>query len=183
MCLNHVKNLKLKSCHESMWDGMKRCEIVCLTRCISCQFESVMWIFHHSIALHSHSFLYFLVPLLPRSFMSLSVIFLQEDTYNLFYANNNWYIFFRLHHKLCIRLLYYRNLSEKIAQEEASSKVDRKHSTAVALRLRSPREYWFIVICIYSNIALFVCCDGGFGGGGGCVYVRERVKDDRLLWF
>lgn len=108
---------------------------------------------------------------------------LQEDTYNLFYANNNWYIFFRLHHKLCIRLLYYRNLSEKIAQEEASSKVDRKHSTAVALRLRSPREYWFIVICIYSNIALFVCCDGGFGGGGGCVYVRERVKDDRLLWF
>jgi paired amphipathic helix protein Sin3a len=59
-----------------------------------------------------------------------------EDQYALFYVNNNWYLFFRLHHILCERLGRMYDRAMILAAEEAKEKVDRKQSTAVALRLK-----------------------------------------------
>lgn len=51
-------------------------------------------------------------------------------------ANNNWYIFLRLHAILCKRLskIYERTIA--LAAEEAKLRTNRKESTAVALRLK-----------------------------------------------
>ena len=65
---------------------------------------------------------------------------MQDENYTLFFGNTNWYLFFRLHHKLCHRLLYFRRMSQRLALQEERSKPDRKPSTAVALRLRTPCE-------------------------------------------
>ena len=51
-------------------------------------------------------------------------------------CNNNWYLFFRLHHILCERLTKMYNQAVIIASEEAKDKKDRKESTAVSLRLK-----------------------------------------------
>ena len=51
-------------------------------------------------------------------------------------CNNNWYLFFRLHHILCERLTKMYSQAVIIAGEEAKDKKDRKESTAVALRLK-----------------------------------------------
>ena len=49
-------------------------------------------------------------------------------------ANNNWYLFFRLHQILCERLNKMYNQAVIIASEE--TKDVKKESTAVALRLK-----------------------------------------------
>ena len=51
-------------------------------------------------------------------------------------CNNNWYLFFRLHHILCERLTKMYSQAVLIASEESKDKKDRKESTAVALRLK-----------------------------------------------
>ena len=51
-------------------------------------------------------------------------------------CNNNWYLFFRLHHILCERLTKMYNQAVIIASEESKDKKDRKECTAVALRLK-----------------------------------------------
>lgn len=66
-----------------------------------------------------------------------SLLFLlQDEEYTLFMANNNWYIFLRLHAILCERLakIYERTIA--LAKEEAEMRKTRKESTAVALRLK-----------------------------------------------
>lgn len=65
---------------------------------------------------------------------------LSNDCYTLFFVNNNWYLFFRLHQLLCERLGKIFNLACQIAEEESKCKSDRKESTAVALRLKAPSE-------------------------------------------
>uniref|UniRef100_A0AAQ4Q824 Paired amphipathic helix protein Sin3a n=1 Tax=Gasterosteus aculeatus aculeatus TaxID=481459 RepID=A0AAQ4Q824_GASAC len=42
----------------------------------------------------------------------------DDDAYNLFYVNNNWYIFLRLHQTLCSRLLRLYGQAERQIQEE-----------------------------------------------------------------
>ena len=59
-----------------------------------------------------------------------------DDQYALFFVNNNWYLFFRLHHILCERLGKMYERANIMAAEEAKEKLDRKQSTAVALRLK-----------------------------------------------
>lgn len=61
---------------------------------------------------------------------------LQDEAYTLFMANNNWYIFLRLHAILCKRLakIYERTIA--LAAEEAKLRINRKESIAVALRLK-----------------------------------------------
>lgn len=61
---------------------------------------------------------------------------LQDEAYTLFMANNNWYIFLRLHAILCKRLakIYERTIT--LGAEEAKLRANRKESTAVALRLK-----------------------------------------------
>ncbi|XP_066262316.1 paired amphipathic helix protein Sin3a-like [Euwallacea similis] len=59
-----------------------------------------------------------------------------DEAYTLFMANNNWYIFLRLHAILCERLLRIYERAVKIAQEERKNGENRKSSTAIALRLK-----------------------------------------------
>lgn len=60
----------------------------------------------------------------------------SSDEYSLFFSNNNWYLFFRLHNILCDRLSKMYDRSQIIAAEEAKEKSNRKESTAIALRLK-----------------------------------------------
>ncbi|XP_077324912.1 paired amphipathic helix protein Sin3a isoform X3 [Lithobates pipiens] len=73
-----------------------------------------------------------------------------EDAYNLFYVNNNWYIFLRLHQILCSRLLRIYNQAEKQVEEEMRErewekevlglKRDKNDSPAIQLRLKEPLD-------------------------------------------
>ncbi|XP_066509834.1 paired amphipathic helix protein Sin3a-like isoform X2 [Hoplias malabaricus] len=73
-----------------------------------------------------------------------------DEAYNLFYVNNNWYVFFRLHHILCSRLLRIYGQAEKQIEEEARErewernvlglKREKNDSPAVQLRLREPMD-------------------------------------------
>uniref|UniRef100_A0A672PU93 Paired amphipathic helix protein Sin3a n=1 Tax=Sinocyclocheilus grahami TaxID=75366 RepID=A0A672PU93_SINGR len=73
-----------------------------------------------------------------------------EDAYNLFYVNNNWYIFLRLHHTLCSRLLRLyaqaeRQIEEDLREREWEREVlglkrDKNDNTAVQLRLKEPMD-------------------------------------------
>lgn len=63
-----------------------------------------------------------------------------DEAYTLFFANNNWYLFLRLHQILCERLTKIYERGVVIAAEEAKERKDRKESTAVALRLKPRSE-------------------------------------------
>ncbi|KAI1292628.1 Paired amphipathic helix protein Sin3a [Halotydeus destructor] len=62
------------------------------------------------------------------------------DEYSLFFVNNNWYLFFRLHSILCERLTKMHERAVIIAAEEDRDKLNRKESTAIALRLKPKSE-------------------------------------------
>lgn len=61
------------------------------------------------------------------------------ETYSLLMANNNWYIFMRLHYILCNRLfkIYNQGL---IMAGEAKEPEDQSSSAAIALKLKPKRE-------------------------------------------
>uniref|UniRef100_A0A9J8BVH8 Paired amphipathic helix protein Sin3a n=2 Tax=Cyprinus carpio TaxID=7962 RepID=A0A9J8BVH8_CYPCA len=73
-----------------------------------------------------------------------------EDAYNLLYVNNNWYIFLRLHHTLCSRLirLYVqaeRQIEEDLREREWEREVlglkrNKNDNTAIQLRLKEPMD-------------------------------------------
>ncbi|XP_046399694.1 paired amphipathic helix protein Sin3a [Ischnura elegans] len=63
-----------------------------------------------------------------------------EECYTLFMANNNWYLFLRLHQILCERLTKMYERAVALAAEEARERRERKESTAVALRLKPKSE-------------------------------------------
>ncbi|XP_065147521.1 SIN3 transcription regulator family member Aa [Paramisgurnus dabryanus] len=73
-----------------------------------------------------------------------------EDPYNLFFVNNNWYIFFRLHHTLCSRLLRLYVQAERLLEEDLRErewerevlglKRDKSENTAIQLRLKEPMD-------------------------------------------
>ena len=66
-------------------------------------------------------------------------------------CNNNWYLFFRLHHLLCERLTKLYNQAVIIASEESKDKKDRKECTAVALRLKPKSK----LLCIkHINVSI-----------------------------
>ena len=60
--------------------------------------------------------------------------------YTMFFVNNNWYLFLRLHHLLCERLHRISQQAKIIAAEERRCKRERKESTAIALRLKAPSK-------------------------------------------
>ncbi|XP_071943532.1 paired amphipathic helix protein Sin3a-like isoform X2 [Antedon mediterranea] len=64
-----------------------------------------------------------------------------NDVYHLFFVNNNWYLFFRLHNILCERLNKMYKRARIIAETEGGihRKVSRE-STAFALGLKQPLE-------------------------------------------
>lgn len=59
------------------------------------------------------------------------------DEYTLFFGNNNWYLFFRLHNILCQRLATMYQRAQIIASEEAKEKSNRKDSIALRLKPKS----------------------------------------------
>lgn len=66
-----------------------------------------------------------------------------EDSYQLFYFDDKWYCFFRLHHILCQRLGSLYERSRIMIVEEQRDRKDRKESTAIALRLKPRSKYLF----------------------------------------
>ncbi|KAJ1085601.1 hypothetical protein NDU88_005731 [Pleurodeles waltl] len=74
----------------------------------------------------------------------------MEDVYSLFFANNNWYFFLRLHQTLCARLLkIYRQAQKQLLEYRAEKERERilcdgrkEKSTdpAMELRLKQPSE-------------------------------------------
>ncbi|KAI5712713.1 hypothetical protein M8J76_006263 [Diaphorina citri] len=63
-----------------------------------------------------------------------------DEYYTLFFGNNNWYLFFRLHQILCDRLSQMYEHASVLAQIESKHKTSRQESTAVALRLKPKTE-------------------------------------------
>ncbi|KAJ7311247.1 hypothetical protein JRQ81_006861 [Phrynocephalus forsythii] len=74
----------------------------------------------------------------------------MDEVYNLFYVNNNWYIFLRLHQILCLRLLRIYTQAERQIEEENRErewerevlgvKRDKSDSPAIQLRLKEPMD-------------------------------------------
>lgn len=62
-----------------------------------------------------------------------------EDSYHLFYLDDKWYCFLRLHHILCQRLGSIYERSKVLIVEEEKERRNRRESTAIALRLK-PRS-------------------------------------------
>ncbi|XP_036225718.2 paired amphipathic helix protein Sin3a isoform X3 [Bactrocera oleae] len=63
-----------------------------------------------------------------------------EEAYTLFFANNNWYLFLRLHAILCERLCTMYERAQMLAIEEERHRSNRRESTATALRLKPKPE-------------------------------------------
>ncbi|XP_070985441.1 paired amphipathic helix protein Sin3a-like isoform X2 [Oncorhynchus clarkii lewisi] len=73
-----------------------------------------------------------------------------DDVYNLYYVNNNWYIFQRLHQILCLRLLRIYGQAERQIEEDCRErewerevlgvKRDKSENPAVQLRLKEPMD-------------------------------------------
>lgn len=63
-----------------------------------------------------------------------------DEYYTLFFGNNNWYLFFRLHQILCDRLSQMYEHASVLAQIESKHKSSRQESTAIALRLKPKTE-------------------------------------------
>ncbi|XP_043998562.1 paired amphipathic helix protein Sin3a-like isoform X1 [Gambusia affinis] len=73
-----------------------------------------------------------------------------DDAYNLFFVNNYWYVFFRLHHILCSRLLRIYGQAEKQIEEETRErewekevlglKRDKNENPAIQLKMKEPMD-------------------------------------------
>lgn len=73
-----------------------------------------------------------------------------DEVYNLYYVNNNWYIFRRLHQILCLRLLRIYGQAERQIEEDCRErewerevlgvKRDKSENPAVQLRLKEPSK-------------------------------------------
>uniref|UniRef100_A0A6Q2WW69 Paired amphipathic helix protein Sin3a n=1 Tax=Esox lucius TaxID=8010 RepID=A0A6Q2WW69_ESOLU len=73
-----------------------------------------------------------------------------DEAYHLFYVNNNWYIFLRLHQTLCSRLLRLYGQAERQIEEDVRErnwerevlglKRGKNENTAIQLRLREPMD-------------------------------------------
>ncbi|XP_034005176.1 SIN3 transcription regulator family member Aa isoform X2 [Trematomus bernacchii] len=74
----------------------------------------------------------------------------SDDAYNLFYVNNNWYIFLRLHQTLCSRLLKLYGQAERQIEDELRErdwekevlglKKEKNDNPAIQLRLKEPMD-------------------------------------------
>ncbi|XP_026840742.1 uncharacterized protein LOC6603455 isoform X1 [Drosophila persimilis] len=64
----------------------------------------------------------------------------EDESYSLFFASNNWYLFLRLHAILCDRLHHMYERARLLAIEEERCRVNRRESTATALRLKPKPE-------------------------------------------
>lgn len=89
-----------------------------------------------------------------------------DDAYNLLFVNNYWYIFLRLHHILCSRLLKIYGQAEKQIEEDAREREwerevlglirEKNENPAIQLKMREPskRKYFLVGSLKFSIIAL-----------------------------
>uniref|UniRef100_A0A7N8XK10 SIN3 transcription regulator family member Ab n=1 Tax=Mastacembelus armatus TaxID=205130 RepID=A0A7N8XK10_9TELE len=73
-----------------------------------------------------------------------------DDAYNLFFVNNYWYVFLRLHHILCSRLLRIYGQAEKQIEEDARErewerevlglKREKNENPAIQLKMKEPMD-------------------------------------------
>uniref|UniRef100_A0A669BXU1 SIN3 transcription regulator family member A n=1 Tax=Oreochromis niloticus TaxID=8128 RepID=A0A669BXU1_ORENI len=73
-----------------------------------------------------------------------------DDAYNLFYVNNYWYVFLRLHHILCSRLLRIYGQAEKQIEEDSRErewerevlgfKREKNENPAIQLKMKEPMD-------------------------------------------
>uniref|UniRef100_A0A8C9ZE01 Paired amphipathic helix protein Sin3a n=1 Tax=Sander lucioperca TaxID=283035 RepID=A0A8C9ZE01_SANLU len=73
-----------------------------------------------------------------------------DDAYNMFFVNNYWYIFLRLHHILCSRLLRIYGQAEKQIEEDARErewerevlglKREKNENPAIQLKMKEPMD-------------------------------------------
>ncbi|XP_068433700.1 paired amphipathic helix protein Sin3a-like [Clinocottus analis] len=73
-----------------------------------------------------------------------------DDAYNMFFVNNYWYIFLRLHHILCSRLLRIYGQAEKQIEEDAREKEwerevlglkrEKSENPAIQLKMKEPMD-------------------------------------------
>uniref|UniRef100_A0AAX7VMK4 Paired amphipathic helix protein Sin3a n=1 Tax=Astatotilapia calliptera TaxID=8154 RepID=A0AAX7VMK4_ASTCA len=73
-----------------------------------------------------------------------------DDAYNLFYVNNYWYVFLRLHYILCSRLLRIYGQAEKQIEEDARErewerevlgfKREKNENPAIQLKMKEPMD-------------------------------------------
>lgn len=63
-----------------------------------------------------------------------------EECYTVFYGNNNWYLFLRLHHILCERLTQMYKKASQLVHEECIYQVTRAESAAAKLNLNPKSE-------------------------------------------
>ncbi|XP_004066908.1 paired amphipathic helix protein Sin3a [Oryzias latipes] len=90
-----------------------------------------------------------------------------DDAYNLFFVNNYWYVFFRLHHILCSRLLRIYGQAEKQIEEEARErewekevlglKKDKNEHPAIQLKMKEPvdvevEDYYSVFLEMVRNL-------------------------------
>ncbi|XP_041842175.1 paired amphipathic helix protein Sin3a-like isoform X2 [Melanotaenia boesemani] len=74
----------------------------------------------------------------------------MDDAYNLFIVNNYWYVFLRLHHILCSRLLRIYGQAEKQIEEDARErewekdvlglKREKSENPAIQLKMKEPMD-------------------------------------------
>ncbi|XP_011177840.2 uncharacterized protein LOC105209234 isoform X2 [Zeugodacus cucurbitae] len=80
-----------------------------------------------------------------------------DEAYTLFFANNNWYLFLRLHAILCERLCTMYERAQMLAIEEERHRTNRRESTATALRLKPKPEphvdeYYSVFLEMLKNV-------------------------------
>lgn len=63
-----------------------------------------------------------------------------DEMYTIFFGNNNWYLFFRLHAILCERLQTMYEKAHALAVEEEAHRRNRRENVARALRLKPKNE-------------------------------------------
>lgn len=87
-----------------------------------------------------------------------------DDAYNLLFVNNYWYIFLRLHHILCSRLLKIYGQAEKQIEEDAREqewerevlglKREKNENPAIQLKMREPSKRKYLNSLKFSTVAL-----------------------------
>lgn len=89
-----------------------------------------------------------------------------DGVYNLFFVNNNWYFFLRLHQTLCSRLLrVYRQAERQLLEHRAEQSRERllmaegrrekACDLAMELRLKQPSKfsYWLVLIKAFKSVS------------------------------
>jgi paired amphipathic helix protein Sin3a len=97
----------------------------------------------------------------------------QEEAYTLFFTNQNWYLFLRLHAILCERLLKIYERAQAIAAEEAIFNRTRSECTATALKLKPKsdikiEDYYPVFLDMLKNVL-----DGNMDAGNYEDTLRE----------